>query len=113
MEQSAAESASGGLDRTQLAFVGAAERDIRLLAPAGSGKTLSLLHRCAELHRRSDRASSFLIVSFTRAARDELRARVTNPVFGGFASCADLVTINGWGHRRLDSPHPTGIGRRS
>jgi DNA helicase-2/ATP-dependent DNA helicase PcrA len=89
------------LDLTQLAFVNAAERDIRLLAPAGSGKTLSLLHRCAELHHRSGGTSSFLIVSFTRAARDELRARLTDPAFVAFSARADVVTLNGWGHRRL------------
>src|SRR5690606_9101716 len=94
LNHSAALSVPGGLDQTQLAFVGAAERDVRLLAPAGSGKTLSLLHRCAELHRRSDGKSSYLIVSFTRAARDELRARLGDPAFAGFASRADVVTLN-------------------
>ncbi len=89
------------LDSTQLAFVNASERDIRLLAPAGSGKTLSLLHRCATLHQRSDGASTFLIVSFTRAARDELRSRLTESTFVGFSAKADVVTLNGWGHRRL------------
>jgi DNA helicase-2/ATP-dependent DNA helicase PcrA len=99
--QWAGASASRGLDETQRAFVGAAERDIRLLAPAGSGKTLSLLHRCAELHRRSNGRSTFLIVSFTRAARDELRDRLKAPDFERFAGRADVVTLNGWGHRRL------------
>lgn len=89
------------LDATQLAFVNSPERDIRLLAPAGSGKTLSLLHRCAALHQRSDGTSTFLIVSFTRAARDELRSRLTESAFVGFSSKADVVTLNGWGHRRL------------
>lgn len=91
----------GGLDDTQLAFVQAPDRDIRLLAPAGSGKTLSLLYRCAELHRRTEGSSSFLIVSFTRAARDELRIRLSDKAFVDFAARADVVTLNGWGHRRL------------
>lgn len=93
------------LDETQLAFVGAPEGDIRLLAPAGSGKTLSLLHRCAELHRRAGGGARFLVVSFTRAARDELRARLTDPAFAGAAAQADVVTLNGWGHRRLRATH--------
>ncbi|MBC2858461.1 3'-5' exonuclease [Stappia sp. 28M-7] len=92
---------AGGLDAAQLAFVNAPEPDIRLLAPAGSGKTLSLLHRCAELHRRRGGNASFLVVSFTRAARDELRSRLSDPVFAGAAAHADIVTLNGWGHRRL------------
>lgn len=93
--------AQGTLDATQLAFVNAPERDIRLLAPAGSGKTLSLLHRCATLHQRSNDASTFLIVSFTRAARDELRSRLADSTFRDFSTKADVVTLNGWGHRRL------------
>ncbi|MDQ0509572.1 3'-5' exonuclease [Ancylobacter amanitiformis] len=93
------------MDETQLAFINAAERDIRLLAPAGSGKTMSLLYRCAELDRRSGDKASFLIVSFTRAARDELRARLTDDAFAGFAARADVVTLNGWGHRRLKAMH--------
>ncbi len=92
---------AGKLDSTQLSFVEAQETDIRLLAPAGSGKTLSLLHRCAELIRRSGGKDSFLIVSFTRAARDEIRARLSEPTFSSFATEADVVTLNGWGHRRL------------
>ncbi|MBB3771995.1 DNA helicase-2/ATP-dependent DNA helicase PcrA [Angulomicrobium tetraedrale] len=98
-------SGSRRMDDTQLAFINAAERDIRLLAPAGSGKTMSLLYRCAELHRRSGGNASFLIVSFTRAARDELRARLTDDAFAGFAARADVVTLNGWGHRRLKAMH--------
>lgn len=102
MSTSALNAIHSGLDGTQLSFVQAPERDIRLLAPAGSGKTLSLLHRCAELYRRAP-DSRFLIVSFTRAARDELKARLSGPDFVGFASRADVVTLNGWGHRRLRS----------
>lgn len=101
LENTAKISPAGTLDSTQLAFVGAAEHNIRLLAPAGSGKTLSLLHRCGEISRKTNGTSSYLIVSFTRAARDELRARLHDPVFAAFASRADVVTLNGWGHRRL------------
>lgn len=101
MDHSPALAIDGALDQTQLAFVRAPESDIRLLAPAGSGKTLSLLHRCAYINQKTNGTSSYLIVSFTRAARDELRARLADPVFAGFASRADVVTLNGWGHRRL------------
>ncbi len=89
------------LDASQLDFVRSDFRDIRLLAPAGSGKTHSLLHRCAEVHQRAAGDAKFLIVSFTRAARDELRGRLNAPDFAAFASAADVVTLNGWGHRRL------------
>lgn len=101
MENTANIMIASALDSTQLAFVGAPEHNIRLLAPAGSGKTLSLLHRCGEISRKTNGSSSYLIVSFTRAARDELRVRLHDPAFAGFASRADVVTLNGWGHRRL------------
>ncbi|MBS7539850.1 UvrD-helicase domain-containing protein [Ancylobacter lacus] len=73
------------LDETRIAFVEALEEDIRFLAPAGSGKTLSLLNRCAHLHRRRAGTARFLIVSFTRAAREEVRSRLTDPAFAGAA----------------------------
>lgn len=67
-------------------MLGAAERDIRLLAPAAIVKTLSLVDPCAELHRRSDRAWSFLIVFFMRSVRSELRARLTDITLAAFPS---------------------------
>ncbi|MBM1170609.1 UvrD-helicase domain-containing protein [Microvirga arabica] len=51
------------------------------MAPAGSGKTQSLLWRCAELYRHADGKGRFLVVTFTRAARDELRARLSSQDF--------------------------------
>ncbi|MEN3792179.1 ATP-dependent helicase [Fulvimarina sp. MAC3] len=87
------------LDPFQRKFVEADDGHVRLLAPAGSGKTHSLLWRCAELYRRSNGASRFLVVTFTRAARDELRNRLFTPEFKAFATDTDVVTLNGWGNR--------------
>ncbi|MCQ0987161.1 UvrD-helicase domain-containing protein [Jiella marina] len=91
--------AEAELDEFQRRFVEAEDGDIRLLAPAGSGKTHSLLWRCAELYRRSEGSARFLIVTFTRAARDELRLRLFTPQFRRLAASADVVTLNGWGNR--------------
>lgn len=89
------------LDDVQRRFVKAPDGDIRLLAPAGSGKTHSLLYRCGELFERSGGSARFLIVTFTRAARDELRARLHNGPFVAMAQACDVVTLNGYGWRRV------------
>ncbi|MER9134735.1 ATP-dependent helicase [Mesorhizobium sp. M0830] len=93
------------LDEFQQRFCKAPGGNLRLLAPAGSGKTQSLLWRCAELYRRADSKGRFLVVTFTRAARDELRARLSNPDFAFMASAVEVVTLNGWGFKRLRANH--------
>ncbi|MYC55353.1 MAG: ATP-dependent helicase [Chloroflexi bacterium] len=91
------------LDKSQLDFIQApSDQNIRLLAPAGCGKTLRLLHRCKFLAEHSATKQNFLVVTFTRAARDELRSRVNEDP--GFADIRDLVeisTLNSWGYRQI------------
>lgn len=93
------------LDEYQLRFCKAPAGNLRLLAPAGSGKTQSLLWRCAELHNRADGKGRFLVVTFTRAARDELRARLASRDFVGVSNAVEVVTLNGWGFRRIRANH--------
>ena len=62
------------LDEYQLLFCDDPRRGLRLLAPAGSGKTHALLYRC--LHQWESAKTPkprFLLFTFTKAARDELR----------------------------------------
>ena len=66
------------LDPWQQAFCESAADDIRVLAPAGSGKTLTFLWRCLHVHRRSESPQRFLIVTFTVAARAELETLPMN-----------------------------------
>lgn len=91
------------LDKSQLAFCNAPPVNLRLLAPAGCGKTLSLLHRCKALaERERTQRPRFLIVTFTVAARDELRGRLHEQ--SNFANIRDLIevtTLNSWGFRRI------------
>jgi DNA helicase II / ATP-dependent DNA helicase PcrA len=98
---------SSNLDTAQRAFCVDATRALRLLAPAGSGKTYSLLWRClAHLQRASEakEAVRFLIFTFTRVARDELRDRLySNPSFAPLQDCVDVNTLNGWSFRWLKS----------
>ena len=89
------------LDQSQLKFCASASSNIRLLAPAGCGKTLSLLHRCSKLLTRSKSHPRFLLVTFTKAAAAELKERLArDPEFNSVAEYAritTLTTLNAYG----------------
>lgn len=93
------------LDSSQSKFCDAPPGPLRLLAPAGCGKTLSLLERCSRISSQAGEQGPrqrFLIVAFTRAARDELARRLRAP--GPFAHLGDVVnvaTLNSWGFQRV------------
>ncbi len=91
------------LDDSQKAFCETVARYVRLLAPAGSGKTLSLLWRCRWLYEhRNDRPCRFLIFTFTQAARDELKDRLLNdPDFARITQVVRVDTLNRWGYNYL------------
>ena len=92
------------LDLSQLEFCQSTAQNIRLLAPAGCGKTSSLLHRCRELALRAERKPRFLIVTFTVAAAQELKDRLAHdPEFGGIGDQAMVTTLNAYGYRRIRS----------
>lgn len=94
------------LDVYQKQFCESWAEDIRLLAPAGSGKTHSLLWRCKSIYERKRGSARFLIVTFTRAARDELRKRLgENPEFADLRSSVEVATLNAWGYRRVRQNH--------
>jgi len=84
-------------DASQRAFCEAPEGHIRLLAPAGCGKTQCLLLRSKHLiDHAPGRPPRIRIVTFTRAARDELKARL-----GPLKGQVDVTTLNAWGFRRI------------
>jgi DNA helicase-2/ATP-dependent DNA helicase PcrA len=93
------------LDHSQAAFCNAESGDIRLLAPAGCGKTQSLLYRCLSLSQSSENQRiRFLMVTFTVAARQELAARINDdPAFASIRDQVDVTTLNSWGFRRIKS----------
>ena len=89
------------LDDAQKRFVQSSARNARLLAPAGSGKTLAVLHRCKELLSR-DKNAKILLVTFTRVARDELKIRLmTRAEFSGLAERINVTTLNQYGNKLL------------
>ncbi|NLS92670.1 MAG: ATP-dependent helicase [Planctomycetaceae bacterium] len=91
------------LDEFQLPFARDNRRALRLLAPAGSGKTHSLLWRCVQQWESAPKTKPrFLLFTFTRAARDELRDRLRMaPEFAGVRDSIEVSTLNAWGFRRL------------
>lgn len=92
------------LDSSQIKFCEAPlESNIRLLAPAGCGKTLCLLHRCKHIAQRvAPRRPQFLIVTFTRAASEELSKRINeDDDFEEIRDLVDVSTLNAWGYRRI------------
>lgn len=94
---------SVGLDASQRRFVESTAANIRLLAPAGCGKTLSLLHRCVFLAEQAKPARPrFLIVTFTVAARAELLLRLSeDPVFASIRDQVTATTLNSYGFTRI------------
>ena len=90
------------LDKSQRAFCEAPVGNIRLLAPAGCGKTLCLLFRCKHLAETIDQSVRFLIVTFTRAAQQELSTRLNEDSrFSDFRNNTEIITLNSWGFRRI------------
>ena len=89
------------LDASQKKFVGApVANNIRLLAPAGCGKTFCLLHRCKHIYEQ--KRARFLIVTFTVAARQELASRLSEEQeFASLRDAVEITTLNAWGWRRL------------
>ena len=83
------------------------KKNIRLLAPAGAGKTYSLLWRCLyltdEAAKKGEVEPNFLIISFTRSAKLELEARMQNETeFHGIQ--ATVRTLNSWGWEMIKRP---------
>ena len=93
------------LDSSQRKFCDAPSgNNIRLVAPAGCGKTLCLLHRCKHLiEQNRRRRQKFLIVTFTRVEREEIQGRInTESEFSSLrGDRVEVMTLNSWGFRRI------------
>ena len=87
------------LDDSQKAFCLSEEKFIRLLAPAGAGKTQSLLYRCKHLIDENPQ-TRILLFTFTRVARDELKIRLKNDnTLKRYAANLTITTLNSYGWR--------------
>ncbi len=84
------------LDASQRKFCELPGDAIRLLAPAGSGKTHALLWRCRKLVH-DDPDTKIIMFTFTRAARDELCERLKRPEFAHLQRNVTITTLNSYG----------------
>ena len=89
------------LDRSQRNFCESTAQNIRLLAPAGCGKTHSLLYRIQELARRAPGKERFLVVTFTKGAAVELETRLDSNTFSHLRNQVVARTLNAFGFRSL------------
>ena len=91
------------LNNSQKNFCGSRDQCIRLLAPAGCGKTASLLYRCLHLYRRAaDSPPRFLLVTFTKTATVELLDRLKgDSEFEDLRTRTNITTLNAYGWRRI------------
>ncbi len=87
------------MDDSQKAFCNLDSKYIRLLAPAGAGKTMTILYRCKRLIEQSPQ-ERILLFTFTRVACDELRFRLkTMPDFQKCQANISVSTLNSYGLR--------------
>lgn len=78
-------------------------KNVRLLAPAGTGKTYSILWRCRKITDSCIKAGKdlpfFLIVTFTKSAAIEIEKRLMEPEFAAIR--ASVRTLNSWGWEQV------------
>ena len=92
------------LNEKQIQFCQDPSRYARLLAPAGSGKTISLLYRCkylieADTEKEGTSNHKVIVFTFTNAAAQELKERLKSPEFEIVRNHISITTLNSWGNK--------------
>ena len=91
------------MDKSQRKFCESGAPYLRLLAPAGCGKTNALLYRCLHLKRQTQK-DKFLLVTFTKSAELEVQSRLRGDRnFAPLRENVTVSTLNAYGFRRLQS----------
>jgi hypothetical protein len=86
-------------DEHQKRFIDSAAMTIRLLAPAGSGKTQSIVNRVLTRVGRGEPLDQFLILTFDNAASDSLRQKFREGLAAHWATGSPQVfTLNAFGY---------------
>lgn len=82
--------------QSQLDFINCDAKFIRLLAPAGCGKTYSIIEKARNIIARGKRVK-INVFTFTRGAADEIRQRCNDD------DCISANTLNSWGNSYIKS----------
>ena len=86
-------------DPDQKAFIASEAATIRLLAPAGSGKTQSIANRILRRVAGGRPPGQFLVLTFDNAAALSLRERLGRGMAAaGMAGVTQVFTLNGFGY---------------
>jgi len=91
---------------SQVSFIDSTDNFIRLLAPAGSGKTTTMLFKCKRLLEANPNGR-ILLLTFTRIAAEELRQRMRRySDFLPLCGRVDVTTLNAYGYRIVRNTFP-------
>lgn len=90
-------------DSFQQRVIDATEHSIRVVAPAGSGKTETLARRVEARIRQGVPARRILVLTFDRNAADSFRAKLAR---GGLAGGTRVETLNAYGYALLRRHFP-------
>lgn len=85
------------INSDQTRFIESEADNIRLLAPAGCGKTYAMLERCKSLVSKQPK-SRILLLAFTKAAASEIKNRIfQDKELSKISNNITTVTLNKWG----------------
>lgn len=95
-------------DADQKSVVEATERTIRVLAPAGSGKTQTVINRTLHRIRQGVHPDRILILTFDNAAAMSLRNKLSVALhgLGNPRAGVEISTLNAYGYRLLRNHVP-------
>lgn len=82
------------ITKAQSDFINSDAKFIRLLAPAGCGKTFSIVEKTKKLFN-GDPKVKIAIFTFTRNATEEIKSRCNND------SAVSVHTLNSWGNNYI------------
>ncbi len=85
-----------GFTKAQAKFIDSDARFIRLLAPAGCGKTFSIVEKAKKLFTNNSKVK-ISIFTFTKNAANEIKDRCDND------TCVGVYTLNSWGNNYIKS----------
>jgi DNA helicase-2/ATP-dependent DNA helicase PcrA len=92
-------------DADQRRFIETDAPIVRLLAPAGSGKTQSIANKVVAASLRGLRIESFLLLTFDNSAASSLRQRIQEALDSrAIGGRAQVYTLNSFGNRLLHGP---------